>query len=162
MFSPRVFVAFARKIMYNNRCSCESRLMVWRQLPKLIPAGSIPVSRDKKPRGDTKLSPLGFWREREANHTRYIIWVERTAFPRVASGRGQDLRPAEGSPTGVSADSRFSLLFLRTTRDEKSGRKVCSPRVSHRAEGETCALPRGPLQGMGQSFSRPKNMPQAA
>ena len=26
----------------------ESRLMVWRQLPKLIPAGSIPVSRSKQ------------------------------------------------------------------------------------------------------------------
>lgn len=43
-------LAFFLLLLYNNMATydCGSRLMVWRQLPKLIPAGSIPVSRSKK------------------------------------------------------------------------------------------------------------------
>ena len=43
-------LAFFSLLLYNNMATydCGSRLMVWRQLPKLIPAGSIPVSRSKK------------------------------------------------------------------------------------------------------------------
>ena len=57
----------------------ESRLMVWRQLPKLIPAGSIPVSRSKKRTG-----------------TSSVLFAY-----------------AEGTPLGVSADTRLSRARIR-------------------------------------------------
>ena len=36
--------------------------MVWRQLPKLIPAGSIPVSRSKRKSGISPKDECGFFR----------------------------------------------------------------------------------------------------
>lgn len=56
--------------------------------------------------------------------------------------------------------SRFSFCEPHATKNR--GEKFALPACRIGIEGKTCALPRGPLQGRGQSFSRPKNMPQAA
>ena len=87
-----------------------------------------------------------------------IHYLGRTnSFPACWFARERDLRSAEGSPSGVSADSRLSLRFLRTTRDEKIGEKsLRSPRVASGSRARPAPCRGIPFKGGGKVSRAPK------
>ncbi len=85
--------------------------MVWRQLPKLIPAGSIPVSRSKRePRIFSEV--FLFWSERLSNHRRKRGYKARHIFAAPVGSGSQSLAP-------LGANSRLHSFYHRRKRGYK-------------------------------------------